>query len=154
MSEHQPDPIVPDDFDVPLTLEGPGFRLEPLAVAHNVEDFAAWHGSQEHIHATPGFAGRSWPVDDYTLEQNEADLAEHERDFAARIGFTYTVLDPATAGVIGCLYVYPPKREGYDVDVRSWVRADRAELDKPLHDAVVAWIAADWPFASVDYAAR
>jgi hypothetical protein len=139
---------------VPLTLEGPGFRLEPLTVAHNVEDFAAWHGSQEHIHATPGFAGREWPVDDYTLERNEADLAEHERDFADRIGFTYTVLDNKGDGVIGCLYLYPPKRAGCDVDVRSWVRVDHAELDKPLHDAVIAWIDADWPFTSPDYAAR
>ena len=89
-------PIVPADFDVPLTLDGPGFRLEQLTVAHNVEDFAAWHGSQAHIHATPGFAGRDWPTEDYTLEQNEGDLAEHEQDFAKRIGFTYTVLDPAT----------------------------------------------------------
>ncbi len=150
----QPSPIVPDDFVVPLTLEGPGFRLEPLTVAHNEEDFAAWYGSRAHIHATPGFAGRSWPVDDYSLELNEADLAEHERDFAARIGFTYTVLDAGSGVVIGCLYLYPPKREGYDVDARSWVVKSKAALDKPLYTAVVEWIAADWPFTSVDYAAR
>jgi hypothetical protein len=154
MSEPETSPIVPADFVVPLSLDGPGFRLEPLSVAHNEQDFAAWYGSQAHIHATPGFAGREWPTEDYTLELNEADLAEHQRDFAARIGFTYTVLDPRTGVVIGCLYLYPPKREGFDVDVRSWVRADHAELDKPLYDAVVAWIAADWPFTSVDYAAR
>lgn len=150
----QPAPIVPAEFDVPLTLEGDGFRLEQLLVAHNVADFAAWHGSQEHIRATPGFAGRDWPVDDYTLEQNEADLAGHQADFAARIGFTYTVLDPGSGDVIGCVYLYPPKREGFDLDARSWVRADHAELDKPLYDAVVAWVAADWPFSSVDYAPR
>jgi hypothetical protein len=154
MSDHPQSPIVPDDFVVPLTLDGPGFRLEPLTVAHNVDDFAAWHESQAHIHATPGFAGRSWPVDDYTLERNEADCAEHQRDFAARIGFTYTVLDPDSGGVIGCLYLYPPKREGYDVDARSWVVADRADLDKPLYATVLDWIASDWPFTSVDYAAR
>jgi hypothetical protein len=147
-------PIVPADFDVPLTLSGSGFRLEPLRVAHNADDFAAWYGSQAHIHATAGFAGRDWPTEDYTLEQNEADLAEHEHDFAARIGFTYTVLDPVTDDVIGCVYLYPAKREGFDVDIRSWVREDHAELDKPLYDAVVAWVAADWPFSSVDYAPR
>ena len=147
-------PIVPADFDVPLTLEGPGFRLEPLTVAHNAEDFAAWYGSRAHIHATPGFAGREWPTEDYTLEQNECDLAEHEEDFAKRIGFTYTVLDAQTSEVIGCVYLYPPKREGFDLDARSWVRADHAELDKPLYDAVVAWVASDWPFSSVDYAPR
>ena len=135
MSESPTTPIVPDDFDVPQTLTGQGFRLEPLTVEHNEQDFAAWYGSRAHIHATPGFAGRDWPTEDYTLELNEADLAEHQRDFAARIGFTYTVLDPGSSGVIGCLYLYPPKREGYDVDVRSWVVAQRAELDQPLYAA-------------------
>jgi hypothetical protein len=89
-----------------------------------------------------------------SLEQNGADLARHEHDFGDRSGFTYTVLDPASGDVIGCVYLYPPDREGYDVDVRSWVRADRAELDKPLYDAVGQWLADSWPFARPDYAAR
>ena len=41
-----------------------------------------------------------------------------------------------------------------DVDVRSWVRADRAELDKPLHDVIRGWLAEAWPFQQPDYAAR
>jgi hypothetical protein len=146
--------FVPEDFAVPTSLVGDGFRLTPLTAAHNEQDFAAWHASVEHIRATPGFAGRDWPVHDFTLERNLDDLVGHENDFAARTGFTYTVLSSTTGEVIGCLYLYPPQREGFDVDVRSWVRADHAELDKPLHDAVLAWIEADWPFQSVDYAPR
>ena len=146
--------FVPEDFTVPVSLEGQGFRLAQLTAAHNVEDFAAWHGSVEHIRATPGFEGRDWPVHDFTLERNHHDLVGHENDFAARAGFTYTVLSSSTGEVIGCVYVYPPQREGFDVDVRSWVRADHAEVDKPLHDAVLAWLDADWPFTSVDYAPR
>lgn len=38
--------------------------------------------------------------------------------------------------------------------VSSWVRADRAELDRPLYEAVSAWLASDWPFTEVRYAAR
>jgi hypothetical protein len=38
--------------------------------------------------------------------------------------------------------------------VLSWVRADRAELDVVLWRAVSDWLTADWPFATVDYAAR
>ena len=33
-------------------------------------------------------------------------------------------------------------------------RADRAELDKPLQDAVQTWMAEAWPFQKPDYAAR
>lgn len=128
--------------------------LEPLGLEHNEADYAAWTGSIAHIRQTPGFAGRRWPVESMSLEQNAADLARHARDFGDRSGFTYTVLEPASGDVIGCVYFYPPRRNGYDVDVRSWVRADRAELDKPLYDVISQWLAGSWPFATPDYAAR
>lgn len=41
-----------------------------------------------------------------------------------------------------------------DATARSWVRADRAELDLPLYEAVRDWPAADRPFRTVAYAAR
>ena len=64
----------------------------------------------------------------------------------ARKGFTFTVLEPATGEVIGCVYLYPTSSTEHDVEVQSWVRADRAELDVPLADAVAAWLEADWPW--------
>jgi hypothetical protein len=149
-----PTALVPADFAVPAGLRTELFVLEPLGPEHNEADHAAWTQSIQHIRQTPGFAGRTWPVDSMSLEQNAADLAMHARDFADRSGFTYTVLDPASGDVIGCVYIYPPRRDGYDVDVRSWVRADRAELDKPLHDVICRWLADSWPFARPDYAAR
>lgn len=127
--------------------------LEPLGVQHNVADYAAWTSSIDHIRATPGFADWSWP-EPMSLEENAADLVKHARDFADRTGFTYTVLDPASGDVIGCLYLYPSRRSGYDVDVHSWVRADHADLDKPLHDLVCQWLADAWPFQEPDYAER
>jgi len=107
----------------------------------------------EHIRATPGFAGSSWPYA-MSLEGNLGDLERHERDFETRVGFTYTVLDPSTADVVGCLYIYPGADGSGDASVRSWVRASRAELDVPLWRAVSHWLATDWPFRSVDYAPR
>jgi hypothetical protein len=135
-------------------LRTESFVLEPLGPEHNEADYAAWTQSIGHIRQTPGFAGRTWPPDSMPPERNAADLAMHARDFADRNGFTYTVLDPASGEVIGCLYLYPSRREGYDVDVRSWVRADRADLDKPLYDLVCRWLADFWPFATPDYAER
>lgn len=129
------------------------FVLEPLSVRHNERDYAAWTSSIEHIRQTPGYPDGSWPKL-MSAEQNAADLARHERDFASRTGFAYTVLDPASGDVIGCVYVYPPERDGYDADVRSWVRADRAELDKPLYELVRGWLADLWPFTNPEYAPR
>jgi hypothetical protein len=111
----------------------------------------------EHIHATPGFGGEGhdrWPRV-MTLEENLADLERHARDFEAREGFTYSVLDPDDEDVVGCVYVYPDRTGEADAHVLSWVRASRAELDRPLWLAVSAWLASElWPFARVRYASR
>jgi hypothetical protein len=150
-------PFVLTDFVVPLELAGPGFRLVPLGPEHNAADHAAWASSMEHIRATPGFAGRPWPHD-MPAEQNLADLEQHAVDFAARTGFTYTVLppdDPDAAEVLGCVYIYPPEPgDPHDASVRSWVRADHAALDVALYAAVRDWLARAWPFGTVEYAAR
>jgi hypothetical protein len=146
--------LVPDEFDPPAGLTTPQFRLEPLGPQHNEADHAAWTSSMQHIRETPGFATSRWPHE-MTLDQNRDDLLRHQRDFQARTGFTYTVLGDDD-DVIGCVYIYPlkPDPEPGAAQVESWVRADRAELDVPLHRAVSDWLARDWPFRRVDYAER
>jgi hypothetical protein len=147
------EPFVPDGFDPPTELALPGMRLEPLGPQHNERDFEAWTSSMEHIHATPGFDGDddgAWPRP-MTLDENLGDLVRHAADFEARRGFTYTVLDPATDEVIGCVYIYPAKDEEHDARVLSWVRVSRAELDQPLRQGVAEWLSTGWPFTNADY---
>jgi hypothetical protein len=180
--------FVPDDFVVPGELVAGGFRLEPLGPQHNEGDYRAWMSSIEHIRSTPGFQGRSWPEPEMTLAENRGDLEQHAGDFAARSGFTYTVLAEDGGEIVGCVYIYPAAdgRQGDagEVDaaevagvdaaevagvdaaevagvdaaggaeVRSWVRADRADLDLPLYEAVSAWLREGWPFATIAYAPR
>ena len=145
--------FVPDDFAVPRELVTAAFRLEPLGPEHNVPDHAAWTSSIDHIRATPGFGGSWPPVGGMTLEANLGDLQRHADDFVHRRGFTFTVLE-TDGDVIGCLYIYPSRKNEGVTDVRSWVSADHAELDVPLYEAVSSWLAKDWPFANVDYAVR
>lgn len=148
-------PLVPDDFAVPEGLTTARFRLVPLGPEHNDADHAAWTSSIAHIRATPGFERRPWPpAQGMSLAENLADLHQHAREFAARTGFTYTVLAPQSGDVIGCVYLEPALDEEHDVSVRSWVRASVAELDGELYETVMAWLAADWPFARVSYAPR
>lgn len=142
--------FVPPEFIVPVGLETPQFRLEPLAPEHNERDHAAWSSSIEHIHASPGFEGSRWPHE-MSLEENLRDLEGHARDFAERTGFTYTVLGTDGDDVIGCVYIYPVSDGTCDARVRSWVCASRAEVDLPLRRAVAAWLASEWPFSRVDY---
>ena len=166
-------PFVPSGFEVPGELVTARFRLEPLGPQHNAADYEAWTSSMAHIRATPGYESWSWPKE-MTAEENLGDLRRHAGDFAARTGFTYTVLDPG-GRVVGCVYIYPvrgeegapgsgdaPGGEGAGVaggaagvaEVESWVRADRAELDVPLYEAVSAWLADAWPFTEVRYTPR
>jgi hypothetical protein len=149
------DAFVPADFDPPTSLVADQFRLEPLGPQHNESDHAAWTSSIEHIRSTPGYPDGKWPpLEGMTLERNLSDLRRHADDFAQRKGFTFTVLDPRSDDVIGCVYVYPSSSEESDVTVQSWVRADRAELDAPLADAVADWLATDWPWKRIDRCGR
>ena len=145
--------FVPPDFEIPRRLETPQFVLEPLGPVHNDRDYDAWTSSMDHIRATPGWEGSRWPHE-MTPDENRADLQRHASDFRHRTGFTYTVLDPASSDVVGCVYLYPRRDSDVDVRARSWVRASHAELDAPLWRAVSEWLASDWPFDSVEYASR
>jgi hypothetical protein len=143
--------FVPEAFIVPVPLVTPTFGLDPLGPQHHEQDYEAWTTSIDHILATPGFAGRGWPHP-MAPEANRQDLLRHEQDFAARKGFTYAVFSEDV--YVGCVYLYPGRSQDYDVDVLSWVRAERAELDRPLHQAITAWLASSWPWHRPDYAAR
>jgi hypothetical protein len=145
--------FVPSEFVVPLALATDAFRLEPLGPQHNDSDYEAWSSSVEHIQATPGWETSSWP-DDRSSEDNLRDLEEHADDFEKRTGFTYTVLDPATGSVLGCVYIYPDAGEQHNAQVRSWVRASRPELDVQLWQAMTDWLADEWPFERVAFAER
>ncbi len=152
MTAHE---FVPDGFEPPTSLVTAQVHLEPLGPQHNEADHAAWTSSIEHIRSTPGYPYGTWPpATGMPLEENLADLRGHADDFTRRTGFTFTVLDPIDHDVIGCVYLYPSRSEEWDVTVRSWVRADRSDLDVPLADAVARWLTTDWPWERVDRCGR
>ncbi|MFG1644421.1 N-acetyltransferase [Amycolatopsis sp. NPDC049252] len=149
------DEFVPIGFEPPTSLVTDQFHLEPLGPQHNRADHAAWMSSIEHIRSTTGYHNGNWPPHDgMTLEANLADLRRHADDFTRRAGFTFTVLGPPDNDVLGCVYLYPSASEEWDVTVRSWVRADRSDLDVPLADTVARWLATDWPWKRVNRCGR
>ncbi|MFV1971425.1 MAG: N-acetyltransferase [Acidimicrobiia bacterium] len=143
--------FVPADFEIPLTFEGPGFRMEPLGPVHNERDHAAWMSSVDHIRATPGFGDSDWPTP-MSLQENLSDLVGHATDFENREGFTFSILDGDD--VIGCLYIYPARTAANDAHVRSWVSEHRADMDVTVWRTVSAWLPAEWPFLNPSYEPR
>lgn len=142
--------LVPYGFDVPRPPATTVFRLEPLAEEHAAGDYQAWTSSIEHIRSTPGFVGWTWPpCGGMSAEENLASVRRHVRHHAARVGFTFAVVEQPTGVVIGCVYVYPAADSRYDCEVRSWVSADRAHLDRQVHDVVLEWLRKQWPFRAV-----
>ena len=63
------------------------------------------------------------------------------------------MLDPTDATiVIGCVYLKPDATGAADAEARSWVRADRAELNRELREHLRPWFASQWPL-TVRYSA-
>jgi hypothetical protein len=124
--------------------------LRPLALAHAERDYAAVMETAERLRRS---APNGWPRKGFTLEENVADLRQHEKEFSRRQSFAYTVLSLDEEEVLGCVYVNPPADSEVDADVHMWVRerefpAGRALL---LHRSVHEWLQAAWPFRRIRY---
>jgi hypothetical protein len=139
--------LVPVDFDVPAGLEHPRFRLRMLTVDDVVKDFDAINSRVDHL-------GERRPPFVETITLNLVDLGWHQKEFALRRSFAYTVVVPDESEVIGCVYLNPS--ETHDARVRLWVRASAfAEgLDPVLEETVREWVATRWPFERVTFEER
>lgn len=145
--------LVPRDFIVPTLVETDRFRIRPLTIHDVVKDDDAVMTSQQHLRATLPWG---WPPPDLTLEQDLIDLGWHQKEFQMETSFDYAVMSPDEARLLGCVYVDPTDKAGYDAEVCWWVRADELEtgLAQELEATVRRWIAADWPFSKVGYPGR
>lgn len=148
-----PTPFVAATFKVPEKLETAEFRLRMLTVNDVVKDYDAVMTSVEHLKTI--WPGSGWP-EGLTFEQDLVDLGWHQKEFQIRRSFAYTVVDPAESRVLGCVYVNPTRKAGYDAEVYLWARQDTLAggLEKRLHAAVKAWLAKEWPFRKAAFPGR
>lgn len=147
--------LVPDYFAVPGVLETSHFRLRMLTVDDVNKDYEAVMSSVDHL---KGFFGPllDWPSEDLTLEQNFAHLQRHQDDFLRRIAFTYTVMSLDESECLGCVYIFPAHKPGYDAEIYLWVRASHLHkgLDETLFRTIKVWIDNEWPFDKTVYPGR
>jgi len=146
--------LVPDDFDVPKILQTERMRLRPLTINDAVKDYDAVMTSEDRLR-TVYDPGGDWPFG-LTLEQNIIELGWHQTEFQLRTSFAYTVVSLDESEILGCVYIYPTRIPGYDVEITMWVRQSRVEegLDEHLFETVEAWIADCWPLENPAYPGR
>lgn len=84
------DTLVPETFEVPLTLETDRFRLRMLSVDDVEKDYEAVVESRDLLHS---MFGGPWPDEDFALSANLDDLRRHQREFLGREAFAYTVVE-------------------------------------------------------------
>jgi len=147
--------LVQPDFQIPEVLETDRFRLRMLKVTDVVKDYDAVMTSVDHLQGIFG-ARSQWPSKDLTFEQDLIDLGWHQKEFQTRSSFAYTVMNPDESQCLGCVYIFPPTKPGFDAEVYMWVRKSAFDegLDPILYEAVKNWIEGKWPFRKVGYPGR
>lgn len=158
----------PEDAPVPARLVTNEFLLRMLSASDAALDYEAVMASKDILRLRS--QGR-WPHEGFTLEENLADLREHEAEFHARTSFTYTVMNPAQTQCLGCVYIYPleailRRAQASEDDIAAqvaddtaevsfWARQDRTadDLDTRLLAALIPWLKIEFAFARVVFRA-
>ena len=141
-----PYPFVPESFVVPTVLDTEKFRLRTLTVNDVVKDYDAVMSSASHIKEV--WPGSQWP-NGLTLEQNLIDLGWHQKEFQLNKSFAYTVVDVDESRVIGCVYINPTRKVGYDAEIYLWTRPPEqvSYIDENvLRQTVKQWLEKEWSF--------
>ena len=148
-------PFIQRDFRIPEGLENEFFKIRMLTVNDLIKDYEAVMSSVDHLKGVFGLES-NWPPIDLSLEQDLIDLGWHQKEFQRRSSFAYTVMKPDESSCLGCVYIYPSAKKGYDAEVFLWVRKSAFEngLDPVLYNLVRNWIQMEWPFTSVGFPGR
>ncbi len=147
--------FLPEEFEVPTLLEAGAFRVRPITVHDVVKDYDAVMTNRGYLWGLFGEAW-GWPPADLTLEQDLIDLGWHQKEFQTRSSFDYAVMSLDEKRLLGCVYIDPAEKEGFDAEVYFWARpnAPEKDLERDLEQAVKRWISEAWPFARVAYPGR
>ena len=156
--------FVPANFVVPTTFTSGRLALTKLCAALLDSDYEAVMGSASKL--TTVFAeADDWPDANMTRAEDLVDLKRHEAEFDKRLAFAYTVIpssqqDRKLPQTVGCIYINPATRKGYDAEVLMWgvthgcSAAEAAKLDADIESLCRAWLRDAWPFRHVAFPGR
>jgi hypothetical protein len=147
---------LPADFVHPERVQLPtGHHLRPIRERDVGIDYPAVMGSRERLWAIFGRPW-GWPPATMTYEQDQEDLARHEREIRDHLSFNYAVLDAGESTLFGCVYIDPAEKAGADADVSWWVitHPERATIEATLLERVPKWVTEAWPFTRPRFIGR
>ncbi len=160
-------PLLPVGFARPVELRTPDAWLRQQRIDDAEADFEAVMASREKLRT---WGGDAWPEDDFTLDENRADLAGHIADADSLRAFGYTIWGADVKRVLGSLYLEPTapfidefeERAGAraalascDVRVELWLRSDvDGATERRIVAAVLEWLDHEWPFARPCWGSR
>ena len=153
---------------VPEGFRTRGFWVRPLRETDAEADYEAVMDSPSTLRA---WSQSSWPPDDFTLESNRADLAQHEAEHVERVAFTYTVMASSGSPCLGCIYMndlrFVLEQMGASTEelaragdtgayVTFWIRASRWAdgMDRRLLGLLLEWLDKEWSFPLVSFGTK
>ncbi|HLG60561.1 MAG TPA: hypothetical protein VKY19_01430 [Ktedonosporobacter sp.] len=168
----------PEPAPVPTILRTGEMLIRPLRASDVVLDYDAVISSRAELWLR---SGGNWPHEGFTIEENLADLQQHEQEHQDRLAFTYTVMNLDETECLGCLYITPlaqrlaraasatqqppaseaasqpqPEVSAGDAVVTFWVRQSRLadNLDLRLLQSLTDWFRTAWTFPRVTFLAQ
>jgi len=86
---------------VPQSYTSVEFTFLPLTPKYTELDYGALMSSKSTLR---DWSGGTWPRDDFTLDENRADLQQHWEEFESGEAYAYTILNPDETRCEGCFY--------------------------------------------------
>ena len=100
-------------------------------------------------------SGSAGPIT-ITKPEDYGELKRHAWEFQHHTAFAYGILSADKQTELGCVYINPSPKQGYDASVRLWVTKQGADagLEPVLEKAVREWVKTKWPFKNVAFPGR
>jgi hypothetical protein len=157
----------PNLLDVQIRLETIDFVVHRQRISDNELDFDAVMSSKEILRE---WSDSEWPENDFSLEQNGQDIAEHIADHEQNSDYGFSIFTPSEDRLLGSLYlnavgplleIYPTdpmtlaRLLEFDVRIEYWLRAGVSpDLELRFVRAVIKWLEDAWWFERPVFGSR
>jgi hypothetical protein len=157
----------PNSLEMPIRLETADFVIHRQRISDNELDFDAVMSSKQILRK---WSDSEWPEDDFSLEQNAQDIAEHIADHEQNSDYGFSIFTPGEDRLLGSLYLnaLAPLLENYptdpmtlarllefDIRVEYWLRAGVSpDLELRFVQSVIKWLEDAWWFENPVFGSR